>query len=229
MFYYIDQLRTPSFPIALVKTQSDFIVRTVETGSGRWTLVAAVISADAYPFLGFLRPDLSPCGYRNKCFLVALCRLVVRRTDMDREASPSACKNIRVVLVPCHAWKCVPKAISSGVDISDVPGCHVLRQMSSQWGSQKLLQRLVSYELAVHLSVFNLFFMAILWEGCKPGNFESNNSLKLSFTIFEAFVRILLNVNLSLNQTLLTFLLYVRQTWTAQFILAISLWGFIFL
>ena len=147
----------------------------------------------------------------------------------DREASPSACENIRVVLVPCHAWKCVPKAISSGVDISDVPGCHVLRQMSSQWGSQKLLQRLVSYELAVHLSVFNLFFMAILWEGCKPGNFESNNSLKLSFTIFEAFVRILLNVNLSLNQTFLTFLPCVRQTWLTQLILAISPWEVIFL
>ena len=83
MFCYIDQLRTPSFPIALIKTQSDFIVRTVETGSGRLTLVAAVINADAYPFLGFLRPDLSPCGYRNRCFLVALCRLAVRRKDME--------------------------------------------------------------------------------------------------------------------------------------------------
>ena len=32
MFYYIDQPRTPSFPIELVKTESDFIVRSVETG-----------------------------------------------------------------------------------------------------------------------------------------------------------------------------------------------------
>ena len=31
MFYYIDQLCTPSFPIGLVKTESDFIVRSVET------------------------------------------------------------------------------------------------------------------------------------------------------------------------------------------------------
>ena len=30
-------------------------------------------------------------------------------------------------------------------------------------------------------------------------------------------------MNVSLNQTLLTFLLYVRQTWMAQLILAISL------
>ena len=45
----------------------------------------------------------------------------------------------------------------------------------------------------------------------------------LVLRIFEAFVRILLIVNLSLNQTLLTFLFYVRQTWTAQLILAISL------
>ena len=51
--FYIDQLRTPSFPTGLFKTESDFIVRSVETGLGRWTLVVAVISADAYPFLAF--------------------------------------------------------------------------------------------------------------------------------------------------------------------------------
>ena len=53
MFYYIDQPCTPSFPIVLVQTESDFIVRSVETGLGRWTMVVAVISADAYPFLAF--------------------------------------------------------------------------------------------------------------------------------------------------------------------------------
>ena len=39
---------------------------------------------------------------------------------------PSADKNTGIVLVPCHAWKCVPVAIYSGVDISEVPGCHLL-------------------------------------------------------------------------------------------------------
>ena len=56
--FYIDQPRTPSFPVGLVKTESGFIVRSVEAGLGRWMLVVAVISVDAYP--GFLRPDLSP-------------------------------------------------------------------------------------------------------------------------------------------------------------------------
>ena len=32
---YIDQLRTPYFPIGLVKIESGFIVRSVETGLGR--------------------------------------------------------------------------------------------------------------------------------------------------------------------------------------------------
>ena len=40
----------------------------------------------------------------------------------DQEASPSACKNTLVVLVSCRAWKCVPTAISGGVDIPKVPG-----------------------------------------------------------------------------------------------------------
>ena len=51
--FSIDQLRTPSFPIGLVKTEWVFIVRPVETGLGRWTLVVAVISVDVYPFLAF--------------------------------------------------------------------------------------------------------------------------------------------------------------------------------
>ena len=48
--FYIDQLHTPSFPIRLVKTESGFIVRSVETGLVRWALVVAVISVDAYLF-----------------------------------------------------------------------------------------------------------------------------------------------------------------------------------
>ena len=50
----------------------------------------------------------------------------------DQEASPSARRNTRIVLVPCWPWKCAFRAISGGVDISEFPGCHLLRQMSSQ-------------------------------------------------------------------------------------------------
>ena len=50
----------------------------------------------------------------------------------DQEASPSESKNAKVVLLPCCGWKFVPTAISSSVDISNVPGCHLLRQMSSE-------------------------------------------------------------------------------------------------
>ena len=53
MFYYIDQFRTPSFPIWLVKTKSNFIVGSVEASLGKWMLVVTVISVDAYPFLAF--------------------------------------------------------------------------------------------------------------------------------------------------------------------------------
>ena len=44
----------------------------------------------------------------------------------NQEASLSAGKNAGIVLVPCCAWKCVPTAISGGVDISKVPGFHLL-------------------------------------------------------------------------------------------------------
>ena len=59
MFYYIDQPRTPSFPIGLVKTESDFLVRSVEPGLGRWNLVVAVISVWYLSIFGFLRPNLT--------------------------------------------------------------------------------------------------------------------------------------------------------------------------
>ena len=66
------------------------------------------------------------------------------------------------------------------------PGCHLLWQMSSQWGLRKLLQGLVSHNLTAYLFVFLPFLtqwiMAILSKGCKPDNFEPHNSLKLSFT-----------------------------------------------
>ena len=49
----INQLRTLSFPIGLVKTESGFTVRSVETGLERRSLVVAMISVDAYPSLAF--------------------------------------------------------------------------------------------------------------------------------------------------------------------------------
>ena len=48
------------------------------------------------------------------------------------EASPSTGKNTRIVLVPCRTWKCAPTAISGGADISEVLGCYLFLQMSSQ-------------------------------------------------------------------------------------------------
>ena len=104
----------------------------------------------------------------------------------NQEASPSAGKNTRIVLVPCRAWKCVPTAIPSGVNTSEVPGCHLFWKIRSQWGSQKLLHVLVSYKLTANLSVYNLFLaqwiVTILSEGFKPDNFQPHNSLKLRFT-----------------------------------------------
>ena len=49
----------------------------------------------------------------------------------DQEASPSAGKNTGVVLVPCSRMEARPYS-SGSVFISEVPGCHLLLQMSSQ-------------------------------------------------------------------------------------------------
>ena len=83
MFYYINQLCISSFFIKLVKTKSDFIVGSVDSDLGKLTLVVAVISVDAYPFFGVPRPDMSPGGYRNRCFLLPMCHLTVGRPNLE--------------------------------------------------------------------------------------------------------------------------------------------------
>ena len=46
MFYHIDHPHTTFFPIGLVKTESDFIVASVETGLVKWTVAVDAISVD---------------------------------------------------------------------------------------------------------------------------------------------------------------------------------------
>ena len=53
MFYNIAQLRTPSFPIGLVKIKSDLLLDQLRLALGD-ELVVAVISVDAYPAYPFL-------------------------------------------------------------------------------------------------------------------------------------------------------------------------------
>ena len=50
----------------------------------------------------------------------------------NQVASPSGVKNTGIVLVSYSACKCVPLAISGSVDVSKIPRCHLLRQMTSQ-------------------------------------------------------------------------------------------------
>ena len=95
--------------------------------------MVVVISADAYPFLTF--SDLA-CHLEDTGIGVSGCTVPPDSNETElgssnKEASSSSGKNTGIVLVPCRAWKCVPTAISGGVHISEFPGCHLLRQMSS--------------------------------------------------------------------------------------------------
>ena len=63
-------------------------------------------------------------------------RYVVVDHTTHYDTAASAGKNTGKVFVTCRAWKCVPTTISGSVHISEVPSCHLLQQMSSQWGSK---------------------------------------------------------------------------------------------
>ena len=120
----------------------------------------------------------------------------------NQETSPSADKNTGVALVLGCVWKCVPTAISVGVDILEVHGCHLLQKMSSQWGSQKLVQGLVSHELSLPFCFWPIF-NSMKWPYHQKDVIQitlNHATLSnLALPIFKAFVWNLLNVNLSLN------------------------------
>ena len=91
--------------------------------------MGAVINVNAYPFLAFseLNCHLEETGIGVFWLHCAPDSKDTELGSSNQEASPSAGKNIGIVLVPCRAWKCVPTAISGGVDISEIRGCHLLR------------------------------------------------------------------------------------------------------
>ena len=43
----------PSFPIGLLKTESNLILKSVETNLVRWKMVKVVVSVDTYPLLAY--------------------------------------------------------------------------------------------------------------------------------------------------------------------------------
>ena len=69
-----------------------------------------MISVAVYPFFGFVRPDLSPRGYRNKCFLVALSHLIVRRPNLEVATKRFLHQQLKIpiVLVPCLHMEVCP-------------------------------------------------------------------------------------------------------------------------
>ena len=57
----------------------------------------------------------------------------------------------------CRGWKCVPTAISGGVDILQGPCVSFVTKDEFPVRVKKLHQGLMSHELTDNLSVFNLF------------------------------------------------------------------------
>ena len=90
--------------------------------------MVAVISVDAYLFLLFMT---WPITLRIRELVFSGCTVPPDSKDTelgssDQEASPSAGKNTRVVLVPCSRMEVHPYSYFWWY------GCHLLRQMSSQ-------------------------------------------------------------------------------------------------
>ena len=99
MLYYNDQRCTSSFTIGFLKTKSNFIVRSVETGLGRWTMGVAVNSVDACLF--WLSQTIAVTLRIQEVFsgcTVPLDSKDIKFGNSQQEVSPSACENTRKVL-----------------------------------------------------------------------------------------------------------------------------------
>ena len=103
----------------------------------------------------------------------------------DQAASSSAGRTTRVILVPCHTWKCVPTAISGGV-------LRYLRSLCvicyDRWvfsvGCKNYFKDwcfMNSQPTFPFLTYFNSMIYGHIIKRCKPDNFESHISLRLSF------------------------------------------------
>ena len=141
-------------------------------------------------YFGFLRPDLSPREYRNKCFLVALCCLIVKRPNLEvatkrllhqQEKIPgqSLIKKIRAASNIGQKGQFFGKKATKNFTTSySIPFLGVLQQNKALHNFHKtgqhlivrcikgldqglfstmFVQGLVSYELTVYHSIFNLF------------------------------------------------------------------------
>ena len=86
----------------------------------------------------------------------------------------------------CCTWNCVSTAISGGLDIPNVSGCHFLQQIVCHCGSQKINSRInVSLTQSLRFWFIPLFSqneMVILSTVHKPDNFQSHISLRRTFT-----------------------------------------------
>ena len=58
---------------------------------------------------------------RNRCFLIALYHLILRIPNLKVVNK----RLFQYCTLPCTTWKCASIAISNGVSISRIPGCHV--------------------------------------------------------------------------------------------------------
>ena len=93
-----------------------------------------VISVDVYPFVWLSQTWSVTLRIREYVFSGCTVPPNSKETKLgssNQEASPSAA-NTGVVLVPCSSMEVLPYSYFWCVDISELPGFHLLRQLSSQ-------------------------------------------------------------------------------------------------
>lgn len=136
-------------------------------------------------FFGSLRCDMSLWGCRSRYFQIILFHLIVRRLNVEVATKCFFINrwNNRVVLEPCFGWKCIPTAISGGVNIpSSMP---FVTSDKLKGGLTKVTSKdkcLIHPRSSVILLPYFLNEIAIVSKVPEASNFELHTSLSLGFT-----------------------------------------------
>ena len=121
--------------------------------------------------------------FKNRCILVALCHLIASGSS-NQEVSSCSGKITGAGSVPCCTWKCVSTALSSSINIFEVPSMlFVLTDEFSVRVTIFFYRISVSWTHILPFLYLPLFWneISILSKVHKPDNCESHNSLKFSF------------------------------------------------
>ena len=168
--------------------------------------MVAGISVHAYHFFWLAQTWPVPWGYRNRCFMAPLCHLIVRRSNLEVAIMRLLHQQVKI-----SAIMCIEVCRNSNFQCCGYFWGHWVPFVTTDEYSLRVSQ--ITWRIGVSWTyslpfcfrhIFNLMKWPFYQNNVKQISLNHTTPWNLTSPIFEVFFQILLNVNISLNQGLLT-------------------------